>query len=129
MEKIKSNDIFFNKITLIFASILLVGSYLVSGIYGLKVVLILILFFIPFYLIFSLFDFSLSEKILFSLFISLTFFAYIVYWVMQITHSYRISLVVSYLILIVVYFVLLIFLKKPYMVKHKEIHHLDKKVI
>ena len=94
------------KFALLFIAILLAGSYLVSGIYGLKVVAILLFFAIPFYLILTLYNFKLYEKLIYSIFISLAFFPFFVYWIMQIIKSYRISLIVTYIALIVVYFIL-----------------------
>jgi hypothetical protein len=105
-EKLKLNKFFLS-----FIFILLLGAYFVSGIYGLKVVFILLFFTIPFYLILDLFDLNLTEKILSALFISLAFFSLIIYWINQIIFSYRYSIVISYIILIILYFIIK-FLKK-----------------
>lgn len=98
-KKLKLNN--FN-IFLLF--LLIIGAFLAAGVYGVKVIGIILLFSFPFYLIISLFGFSSSEDILFALFISLAFFSLLVYWVNQIIYPYRISIVVSYAILILVYF-------------------------
>lgn len=104
--KIKKESIPINKLTLIFLISLLVGSFLVSGIYGLKIVAMLLFFSIPFYLILDLFSFSLEEKIIFALFISLAFFSLLTYWINQIIPSYRYSMALSYCLLIIIYFII-----------------------
>jgi len=80
--------------------LLLAGSFFVSGAYGLKVVLILASFALPFYFIMDSFDFNQGEKIIFSIFLSLAFFSFFVYWINQFVYSYKLSLMFTYLLLI-----------------------------
>jgi len=99
----KIENFWLNKWTWLCLVLLLSGSFFVSGIYGFKVILILLFFALPFFLILDLFDFSFDEKIIFSLFISLAFFSLLIYWINQIIPSYRYSLIVAYVVLIVSY--------------------------
>ena len=107
MEPDKSNQkMKADKFSLFIVLLMVMGIFFSSGFYGIKVVVFIALFCFPFYLILSLFNFSLSERILFALFISLAFFSLLVYWVGQIIYSYRISIIVTYIILILTYFII-----------------------
>jgi len=112
MEQNNKEKMEFSKFTLFCLALLIVGSYFVSGIYGLRIVLALIFLTIPFYLIISLFDFNLSEKIIYSLFISFAGVALFIYWINQIIYSYRMSIAIFYILLIAVYFTINILIKK-----------------
>jgi len=76
-------------------------SYIILNIIGLRTIAtIFILFLLPSYLIFSCLKLDDSEKLIFSLFISLAFFPLVVWFVDRVIPSFRISLLVS-LILVV----------------------------
>jgi len=97
MEQIKIKTLY---IIIVGIVLLLAGSFFVSGIYGFKVVLILASFALPFYFILDSFDFNQGEKIVFSIFLSLAFFSFFVYWINQFVYSYKLSLMLTYIILI-----------------------------
>ena len=75
-----------------------------------KVFLIMVVSALPFFLILNEFKFKLFEKFIYSLFISLAFFPYVIYWAnIFYVDSYRISLLISYCFLFAVYFMLIFY--------------------
>lgn len=83
--------------------VLLGGSYLTAGMYGAITVLVLGMIALPFYLLLDLYDFNIAEKIIFAFFLSIGLYSTLVYWINQILPSYRLSLIISYIILIGTY--------------------------
>jgi len=80
---------------------ILLFSFMVYGTSGTKVVLtVLVLFFLPFFLILNNFDFTLGEKIMFAFFMSMGTYSTLVYWIGFITGSLKVSAIVSALLLI-----------------------------
>ena len=81
--------------------VILVFAFMVYGFNGTKVVLaLLVLFFLPFFLILNHFDFELGEKIIFALFLSLGTYSTLVYWLGFVFGSLKISSIVSSFILV-----------------------------
>lgn len=98
-----------NKITvLIILGLIALFSLIFLGFTGFKVMFgMLLVFFLPFYLILDNFNLSRSEKVIFSFFIGVGVFPAIVYW-LGVLISFRISIVLAFFLLITVAF----FLKK-----------------
>lgn len=83
-------------------------SFVFFGFIGFKVIFgVLLVFFLPFYLILDNFTLSRSEKVIFAFFIGLGIFPSIVYW-LGVLMSFRISILIAFVLLIVIGF----FLKK-----------------
>ena len=96
-----------NKNIVLGFALFLMGAYFVSGIYGLRVIAIMIFFAFPFYIIIGLFNSSVFENVTYSLFFSFAFMTYVIYWVnLYFIPSYRTSIIVAYVILIGSYFVI-----------------------
>lgn len=79
-------------------------SFVFLGFTGFKVIFgILLVFFLPFYLILDNFDLSRSEKVIFSFFIGVGIFPAIVYWLATLI-SFRISIFIVFFLLVVISF-------------------------
>jgi len=88
--------------------LVLIGLFSFSflGFIGFKVIFgMLLVFFLPFYLIFDKFDISRGEKVIFSLFIGVGFLPLLVYW-LGVLISFRLAIVISFILLILVGFLL-----------------------
>lgn len=79
-------------------------SFIFLGFIGFKVIFgILIVFFLPFYLIFDNFNLSTGEKVTFSFFIGLGIFPAIVYW-LGVFISFKLAVLIAFVLLIVIMF-------------------------
>lgn len=92
-------------------SIVLFFFYLFFGITGVRVVLGVIMMWLPFYLILSNFELTTGEKFVFSLLLGITLFPSIVF-LLGLLISFRIAIVVTFVLLIVVWFLISKFKKK-----------------
>lgn len=91
-------------------------SFIFLGFTGFRTIFgMLLVFFLPFYLILDNFDLSRSEKVIFSFFIGVGIFPAIVYW-LGVLISFRISILVTFFLLIAIGF----FLKKYKKTKNNE---------
>lgn len=80
-------------------ALIIAGSFFILGFSGLRAALgIIILFFVPFYLIFSNFDLSQQEKIIFSFFAGISLYPSLVYW-LGFLLPLRISILAVFIIL------------------------------
>lgn len=95
--KIKLND----KTTIAIILILIASfSFIFLGFIGFRVIFgILLMFFLPFYLILDNFNLSKSEKIVFSFFIGVGLFPAIVYW-LGVFISFRVAIGVTFVLLV-----------------------------
>jgi len=76
-------------------------SFIFLGFIGFKVLFgMLLVFFLPFYLILDNFDLSRSEKIVFSSFIGLGLFPAIVYW-LGVFISFRLAIAITFALLVI----------------------------
>lgn len=81
-------------------------SLIFLGFTGLRVIFgMLLVFFLPFYLILNNFDISQSEKIFFSFFIGLGIFPAIVYW-LGVFISLKIAVIIAFVLLVLASFVI-----------------------
>lgn len=77
-------------------------SFIFLGFTGFKVIFgMLLVFFLPFYLILDNFNLSRSEKIIFSFFIGVGIFSAIVYW-LGVFMSFRLAIAVAFVLLMIV---------------------------
>lgn len=109
--EIKLND----KITIAIILILIaLFSFIFLGFIGFKVIFgMLIVFFLPFYLILDNFDLSKDEKIFFAFFIGVGAFPAIVYW-MGVFISFRLAILVTFVLFILVGLIIRKFKKRPF---------------
>ena len=98
MPELKSeNNVLFGIALLLIIS----GSFAILGFTGLRTILgIIIIMFLPFYLIFDNFSIEQREKILFSFFVSIILFPSLVYWLGFIV-PFKISIFVIFIALLV----------------------------
>lgn len=98
MQELKSENNIFLGIALI---LVVLGFFITLGVAGLRTALgFIILVFAPFYIIFSNFSLSNSEKAVFSFFAAITLFPSLVYW-LGFVISFRLSIfIVSALLLL-----------------------------
>jgi len=101
--KIRLDD----KITLgIILLLIALFSFIFLGFIGFKVIFgMLLVFFLPFYLILDKFDLSRSEKVIFALFLGFGLFPVIVYW-LGVLISFRLAITVSFVLLILAGFLI-----------------------
>ena len=101
--KIRLNDKTTAAIILILIALF---SFIFLGFTGFKVIFgMLLVFFLPFYLILDNFNLSRGEKVVFSFFIGIGIFPAIVYWIGTLI-SFRISILVTFFLLIAIGFLL-----------------------
>lgn len=95
-----------DKITFgIIAVLIALFSIIFLGFTGLKVLFgMLLVFFLPFYLILDSFELSRSEKIIFSFFIGIGVFSSITYWI-GVLVSFKIAIVITFVLLLVIAFI------------------------
>lgn len=95
--KIKLSD----KVTLgVIVVLIALFSFIFLGFIGFKVIFgMLLVFFLPFYLILDNFSLSLGEKVIFSFFIGVGIFPAIVYW-LGILMSFRLAILIAFVLLI-----------------------------
>ncbi|MEA2038034.1 MAG: hypothetical protein U9O94_11100 [Nanoarchaeota archaeon] len=87
-------------------------SFIFLGFIGFKVIFGMILvFFLPFYLILNNFSLSRSEKIIFAFFIGVGIFPSITYW-LGVIISFRLAIAISFILLLLTAFLIKKFLKK-----------------
>jgi apolipoprotein N-acyltransferase len=100
--KVKLND----KMTVgVILVLIALFSFMFLGFVGFKVLFGMILvFFLPFYLILDNFNLTRGEKIIFSFFIGLGVFPSIVYW-LAIFILFKLSIVITFVILMVAVFI------------------------
>lgn len=80
--------------------LVLLFFFVLFGITGVRTILgIVLLFFIPFFLILNNFNLNFDEKIIFSFFLGLGFFSIFTYWLSFVLGSLRVSMVVVFFIL------------------------------
>ena len=99
----KELKIKFGKREIIITLILLVllFFFVLFGITGLRTIFgVVLLFFVPFFLILNNFDLSLDEKIIFSFFIGLGFFSTFTYWLGFVIGSLRVSMIIVFFVLV-----------------------------
>lgn len=101
--KIKLDD----KVTIgIILVLIALFSFIFLGFVGFKVIFGMILvFFLPFYLILDKFNLSRSEKVIFALFLGVGLFPVPVYW-LGVLISFRLAIAISFVLLILVGFLL-----------------------
>ena len=101
--KIRLDD----KTTIVIILILIaLFSFIFLGFTGFKVIFgMLLVFFLPFYLILDNFDLSRSEKVIFAFFIGVGIFTIPVYWLGTLI-SFRLAIFVSFVLFMVLAFVL-----------------------
>jgi len=81
--------------------LVLLVSFILFGFTGVKVFGgTILLFFLPFYLIFDNFDIGLGEKVMFSFFIGVGMFSAFVYYLGIVFNSIRVAIVVSFVVLV-----------------------------
>ena len=107
--KIKLDD----KTTIVIILILIaLFSFIFLGFTGFKVIFgMIIVFFLPFYLILDNFDLTRSEKITFSFFIGVGIFPAIVYW-LGVLMSFKLAILISFVLLVSVGLILRKYRKK-----------------
>ena len=92
--------------------VILAFFYFVLGFSGMMAVLgIIILFIVPIYLILDNFDLGQDEKIVFSFFLGVGIFPAITYW-LGLFISFRISILITFILLIAVGYVVKKYLRK-----------------
>ena len=92
-------------------------SLVVLGFIGFRTILgFLIIMFLPFYIILSNFEFIQEEKVIFSLFLSITFYPSLVYWLGFII-PFKISVFVVFIILLAIFCIIKKFYKKSKLLK------------
>ena len=104
-----------NKITILIlvGALFLILLIYLFGITGLRTGLALIvLYFIPMYLIMSLFDLTAVEKVVFAFFLSLGIYSILVYWIGFLV-SFKVSVFLSFVLLLAVWYIIRRF-KKSY---------------
>ena len=109
MEILKLNK----KIIIVAAGILfLVLMLYLFGMIGLRTGLALVvLYFIPMYLIMDLFDLKQGEKVVFAFFISLGIYPSLVYWLGFLV-PFSVSIFLSFVLLLIIWFIIKKFKKK-----------------
>lgn len=102
-----------NKILFGIALILVIsGSFAIFGFAGLRTILgIIIIMFLPFYLIFDNFNISQGEKIVFAFFASIVLFPSLVYWLGFVV-SFRLSIFIIFVMLLLMAYLFKKFYKK-----------------
>ena len=81
-------------------------SFIFLGFTGFKVIFgMLLVFFLPFYLILDNFSLSRSEKIIFSFFIGIGIFPAIVYW-LGVLISFKLAILIAFVLLVLIYFII-----------------------
>src|SRR3989338_1564498 len=107
--ELKSESTALLGIVLIF---IILGSFIILGFTGLRTILgMIIIVFLPFYLIFHSFNLSQGEKVLFSFFIGIMLFPSLVYWLGFIM-PFKISIFIVFLVLLITAYLIKKFLKK-----------------
>ena len=107
--ELKSESTALLGIVLIF---IILGSFIALGFTGLRTILgMIIIVFLPFYLIFYSFNLSQGEKVLFSFFIGIILFPSLVYW-LGFLISFKISIFIVFLALLIAAYLIKKFLKK-----------------
>ena len=92
-------------------SIILIFSFALFGLAGIRFVSGLIIMWLPFYLILSEFELTTAEKFVFSLIMGITLFPSLVY-LLGLLISFRIAIFVTFVLLICVWFLIGKFKKK-----------------
>jgi len=101
--KIKFDDKMTTGVILVLVALF---SFIFLGFIGFKVIFgVLLVFFLPFYLILRNFNLSKGEKVIFSFFIGAGIFPAIVYW-LGVFISFRLAIVVTFVLLILIGFLL-----------------------
>ena len=85
--------------------IILIFSFVLFGVTGIRFVFGIIIIWIPFYLILSNFELAIPEKFVFSFILGLTLFPSIVY-LLGLLVSFRIAIAVTFLLLIALFFLI-----------------------
>ena len=87
-------------------------SFIFLGFMGFKVIFgMLLVFFLPFYLILDNFNISRSEKVIFSFFIGIGIFPALVYW-LGVLISFKLAIAISFILFISLGFILKKFKKQ-----------------
>lgn len=89
----------------IILSIILIFSYVLFGITGIRIVIGVILTSLPFYLILNNFELVESEKFVFSVLLGLTIFPSLAY-LLGLVVSFRIAIAVAFIVFIIIAFTL-----------------------
>lgn len=81
-------------------------SFIFLGFTGFKVIFgMLLVFFLPFYLILDNFSLSRGEKVIFSFFIGIGIFPSIVYW-LGVLISFKLAILISFILLMLIVFII-----------------------
>ena len=100
---------YFSKELIVFlsivVSIILIFSFVLFGITGIRIVFGIIIMWLPFYLILSNFELTMDEKFVFSFILGLTLFPSIVY-LLGLLVSFRISIAVTFVLLMGIFFLI-----------------------
>ncbi len=106
---------YFPKELMMFLSVatptIMIFSFVLFGITGSRVVLGIIIMWLPFYLILSHLDIALGERFVFSLILGVTLFPSIVFLIGFLI-SFRLSIAVTFLLLMAVFFLIRKYKKK-----------------
>jgi apolipoprotein N-acyltransferase len=92
--------------TVIILLLIALFSFIFLGFTGFKVIFgILLVFFLPFYLILNNFNLSSSEKVIFSFFIGIGIFPAIVYW-LGVLMSFKLAILITFVLLLLIAFII-----------------------
>lgn len=91
--------------------IILIFSFALFGITGIKMVFGIIMMWLPFYLILSHFEIAIGERFVFSLILGVTLFPSIVFLIGFLI-SFRLAIAVTFLLLMAVFFLIRKYKKK-----------------
>lgn len=90
---------------LIVISTILIFSFVLFGVTGIRIFLGIIIMWLPFYLILSNFELTIAEKFVFSLILGITLFPSMVY-LLGLLVSFRIAIAVTFVLLLGVFFLI-----------------------
>ena len=84
---------------------IMIFSFVLFGVTGVRIVLGVIMMWLPFYLMLSHFDIALGERFIFSLILGVTLFPSIVFLIGFLI-SFRLAIIVTFLLLMAVFFLI-----------------------
>jgi len=86
------------------ALVILLVAYALFGFKGVLFLVIFALITLPFYLLLSLFDLKIGEKLIFSFFIAIGMFSSLTYWIGFLFSSLKVAAIATFLLLIAYWF-------------------------
>jgi len=107
-EEIKTQLVFYSVVLLV----ILIFAFALFGMVGVRVALGIVFMSLPFYLLLRSFDLTEGEKVLFSILLGITIFPSLTY-ILGLVISFRIAIIVMFILLIGVVFVLRKIKRKP----------------